>query len=329
MPRSLCAFAIALVAGISAHADVPADSLGVSKDPPASGPVIKTPRGYLVPYKTVIPGTDAEYEMVPIPGGKARIGSPDSEKGRDKNEGPTYTVELEPFWMGKHEITWAQYTKYMEVYDAFKSLSAMRELLTEAANDTPARRKQRATLLDALADFKSLHEWIDPKNHQADHVDAVTAPTALYEPEFTYELGDDPQQPAVTMTQYAARQYTKWLSGLMGHVYRLPTEAEWEYACRAGTTTAWSFGDDPAKLSDYAWHFDNAEGKPRKVGEKKPNPWGLYDMHGNVGEWVLDELLADGYARFGGKTLPGREAVVWPAKVFPRVVRGGSFDGDP
>jgi formylglycine-generating enzyme required for sulfatase activity len=217
----------------------------------------------------------------------------------------------------------------MEVYDQFKALGEMRELLIEAANDTPSRKKQRATLLAALADYKATFEWIDPKKHRADDVDAVTAPTALYEPEFTYELGDDPQQPAVTMTQYAARQYTKWLSGLSGRTYRLPSEAEWEHACRAGATTAYSFGDDPKQLGDYAWCFDNSEGKPQNVGQKKPNPWGLYDVHGNVGEWVLDELAEGGYAKFGGKTLAARDAIVWPTRLFPRVIRGGSFDGDP
>jgi len=135
--------------------------------------------------------------------------------------------------------------------------------------------------------------------------------------------------PAICMSQLAARAYCKWLSAKTGRYYRLPTEAEWEYACRAGTTTAYSFGDDPDKLDDYGWYFDNSEDTEgyHKVGQMKPNPWGLYDMHGNACEWVLDQYFADYYKQFAGKT--ARRPLAVPAERDPRVARGGCWDDDP
>jgi hypothetical protein len=131
------------------------------------------------------------------------------------------------------------------------------------------------------------------------------------------------------MTQYAAKQFTKWLSGITpGQQFRIPSEAEWEYAARAGTKTAYSFGDDPAELGDYAWYGENSDYQPRPVAQKKPNPWGLYDMHGNVWELVLDEYSEEGYQKFAGKTLKGADAVNWPTKAYPRTVKGGSWDDD-
>ena len=126
------------------------------------------------------------------------------------------------------------------------------------------------------------------------------------------------------MTQHAARGFCKWLTAKTGRYYRLPTEAEWEYACRAGTTTAYSFGDDPASIDDYAWHAGNSDETYHKPGLKKPNPWGLYDMHGNVAEWVLDQHVPNFYATATGDK--ARNPLAVPRKLYPRVVRGGGWD---
>ncbi len=104
------------------------------------------------------------------------------------------------------------------------------------------------------------------------------------------------KRPAINVSWDDATEYSKWRSQKEGKIYRLPTEAEWEYACRAGTTTRWSFGDDKLEFAQYAWFKKNSYNKGSKhkdygthpVGSKKPNPWGLYDMHGNVSEWCED-----------------------------------------
>jgi len=285
-----------LLAPAAATAADKAEVLGISKTKPETGRYVKIDGGYMVPYKTTIPGTDVAFEMVPIPGGTFTMGSPEDEPGRRRDEGPQFQVTIEPIWMGKYEVTWAEYKEFMKLYDAFKSF------------EIEGIRK------------------VDEENK----ADAITAPTKLYEPDHTFEHGERPRQAAVTMTQYAARQYTKWLSLMTGHFYRLPTEAEWEYAARAGTTTAYHFGDDPAKLDEYGWHSKNIEVEGQQdIGQKKPNPWGLYDMHGNVWEWTLDAYDPEGYGDRGGKKLTVWEAVRWPTKPFPRVLRGGSWEFSP
>ena len=248
---------------------------------PAEGRSVSTDQGYMVPYKMTIPGTDAAFEMVPIPGGKFKMGSPKSEADREEAEGPQFEVEVAPFWMGKYEVTWAEYKQYI----------------------APVRRSSRNSRSRKVAAGHGRQQG--RRDHGPDRAvrsDASPSSSARI-----------PKLPAVTMTQYAARQYTKWLSGITGQFYRLPTEAEWEYACRAGSQTAYRFGDDPAKLGEYAWYYDNADDKPHKVGQKKPNAWGLYDMHGNVAEMVPGPDAGRRLrSKFAGKTVKAAEALVWP-----------------
>jgi formylglycine-generating enzyme required for sulfatase activity len=153
---------------------------------------------------------------------------------------------------------------------------------------------------------------------------AVTRPSPPYE-DPTFGMGKY-DYPAASMTQYAAISYCKWLYEKTGVFYRLPTEAEWEYACRAGSQTAYPFGDDPAQLGEYAWYYENSADAYQKRGTKKPNAWGLYDMLGNVAEWTIDQYQADYYAKLGKEA-----ASPWskPTSLHPRVVRGGTYLDDP
>jgi formylglycine-generating enzyme required for sulfatase activity len=126
--------------------------------------------------------------------------------------------------------------------------------------------------------------------------------------------------PAIGMTQYAAVMFCKWLSAKTGHFYRLPTEAEWEYACRAGSSGAYAFGDDPAGLAAYGVFEDNSNYAYARVGSKNPNDLGIYDMSGNVAEWTMDQYDATYYERSESDN-PWNK----PTQLYPRVVRGGSY----
>lgn len=258
---------------------------------------VPVPGGWMVPYEETIPGTDVSFRMIPVPGGTFRMGAPDDEAGRRTDEGPVFEVRVEPVWMGQCEVAWQEYKAYMAACDLFKTLQASGTRVV-----TPAAE-----------------------------ADAITAPSALYDPTMTFTNGEDPLQPAVTMSQFAARQYTGWLSGLTGRFYRLPSEAEWEHACRAGTTTPWHCGADPEALVDVAWFGDTSDDTTHPVGEKKPNAWGLHDMHGNAAEWVVDELVDGGYTRQAALPQPvaADTAIEWPRHLSPRIVRGGAYYDEP
>ncbi len=162
----------------------------------------------------------------------------------------------------------------------------------------------------------------DPSLSQNIITDAVTRPSSPYI-DMTLGMGKDGGFPANSMQHYGALMYCKWLYKKTGVFYRLPTEAEWEYACRAGSNTVFPFGDDESKLGEYAWYSNNSDNRYHKVGLKKPNAWGLYDMLGNVGEWVLDQYEPDYYSSVTSNTL---DPVRLPETRHPRSVRGGSYN---
>jgi formylglycine-generating enzyme required for sulfatase activity len=243
------------------------------------------------PPKTKKVATPAQFEMVWVPGGEFMMGSPDTEADRDANEGPGHKVKVGGFWMGKYEVTWDEFDAY----------------------------------------------WFDETYPKADDIaakklgpDAVTRPTNTFV-DATY--GHEREgHPAICMSHHAAMMYCQWLREKTGRKYRLPTEAEWEYAARGGKgDSPYFFGADPKQLEEYAWFKanspddDHPKGTTHKVGTKKPNPFGLYDMYGNVAEWTLDQYDASAYTTRAKNPLSLRPVTVPTDKKWAHVVRGGSW----
>ena len=238
-------------------------------------------------YNQKIGGIDFNLKMVPVNGGEFSMGNPEFNSHELSDNGPVHQVYIDSFWIGKYEITW-------DIYHLFMS----REI-----------------------DVKQIQ--MDIENEINKNVDAVSSATTPYV-EMSFGMGTD-GYPAISMTQYAASKFCEWLSAMTGNYYRLPTEAEWEFACRSGSGGSYSFGE-VEKLNDYAWYIKNSDGKYQKVGSKKPNSLGIHDMHGNVAEWTLDEYNPEGYYLKNDSII--KNPIKFAKKLYPRVVRGGSFMDD-
>jgi len=213
------------------------------------------------------------------------MGSSSTDAMAFDGEKPQHRLTLPDYWIGKTEVTNAQFRPFVEG-DGYSN----RAYWTEAG-----------------------WQWREQNG--------IVQPGYWGDSMFN---GDN--QPVVGVSWFEAVAYCRWLSAQTGREFRLPSEAEWEYAARAGTKTPWSFGADGSKSGEYAWSTENSDAKPHPVGKKKPNPWGLHDIHGNVAEWCIDQ-----YAPARYQTLNIRQIALGPVLIpgenrYPHVVRGGSWD---
>lgn len=192
-----------------------------------------------------VDGTTISIDMVAIPGGTVKIGVTADEERGDYDLDQK-EVTVKPFYMSKTEITWGQFTPW--VFNAALEVNLTKEV----------KKKE--------------------------NVKGICRPSSPYGT-IARGLGDSKKHPAFGMTRFCAEKYCEWLSKKTGKKYRLPTEAEWEYAARAGSTDPYFWGKADG-ADEYAWFGDNSEADTHVVGKKKPNKFGLYDMLGNVGEWV-------------------------------------------
>ncbi|MEO7049723.1 MAG: SUMF1/EgtB/PvdO family nonheme iron enzyme, partial [Ferruginibacter sp.] len=165
---------------------------------------------------------------------------------------------------------------------------------------------------------------LDESRYPGPLPDGVTRPSPPYI-DFTLGMGKTGGFPANSMTQYGALMYCKWLYNNTGIFYRLPSEAEWEYACRAGSEKKYSFGDDETALNKYGWYAVNSDNKYHQVKQLQPNTWGLYDMYGNIAEWTLDQYTPDYFNQI--KNNPS-DPVIQPITKYPVTLKGGNFS-DP
>ena len=256
-------------------------------------------------FTETIPGTPVSLRMVAVPGGSFTLGSPDGEAFRGADESPQRSVTVSPFFMGEVEVTWDQYWAFYG---------------------------------ETMSEGRTAPETVYANNARWE-LDAVTGPTPPFgNPDQGWGMGE---RPALTMTHYAATVFCEWLSLKTGKHYRLPTEAEWEYAARGGTDTPYPFEGNPRKFSDKGFlrHFakadtaviashvvyaGNSKGRTAEPSRVRANPFGLKNMNGNVLEYCADWYAPDAYARLEDGAVDPKG----PATGTEHVVRGGMYADD-
>lgn len=203
------------------------------------------------------------FKMIGVAGGKFQLGST-----AEPDESPVKEIEVAPFWIGEHEVTFAEWDQYFN----------------------------------------------DASLPQTKNIDGITRATPQYI-DLTWGMGREANHPVNSLSQQAAMMYCRWLYARTGFFYRLPTEAEWEYACKAGPNSA-----SPATLDVVAYYESNSDARFHHVKEKKANAWGLYDMLGNLSEWTLDQYDPQYYT-----SIHKNNPITSPGSRYPRTLRGGSF----
>lgn len=252
-------------------------------------------------FNEKIPSTSVSFDMLAIPGGTFKMGSPDNEKLRDDDEGPVREVTVSDFWMAKNEVTWDEYLAFFR------------------ATGSQGRTEGQV---------------VSKKN-----VDAISGATPPWgAPDQGWGKGS---RPAITMSWHAANVYCQWLSKVTGKKYRLPTEAEWEYACRGGTQTPYFFegsakdytaegflrkilGPDTTIIASRVVYGINSGARTQEPSFVKANPFSLKNMSGNVAEFCSDFYSADAY-RADSVDLVDPKG---PERAAEHVIRGGSFKSD-
>ncbi len=252
-------------------------------------------------FTETIPGTGIDFKMIAVPAGSFEMGSPENQPFRDSDEGPRVEVNISEFFMSEIEVSWDQY-------------------LTFFSETSSQGRMSESEMQDI-------------------EVDGITGPTPPWgNPDQGWGTG---KLPAITMSHYAATVFCDWLSLKTGKKYRLPTEAEWEYAARAGTEgpyffegspkdyttlTFWNktFGPDTSVINTYAIYKENSRGRTYPPEVVAPNPFGIRHLLGNVAEFCSDFYSPDIYKKYeNGVTDPKG-----PETGKEYVIRGGSFNAD-
>lgn len=250
-------------------------------------------------FEEKIPGTAVSFKMVAVPGGKFNMGSPSGEPYRRIDEGPVREVEVDSFWMAEIEVTWDEYLAFF--------------------NATGSQGRKEAET---------------PVNEEVDGISGATPPWGA--PDQGWGMG---KRPAITMSFHAAETYCRWISQVTGKKYRLPTEAEWEYAARGGTAGAYFFegtpkdfesdgllrkilGADTTVINSYVIYQENSPYRTQLPELVKPNPFGLKNMLGNVAEFCLDFYDPQVYAKYPQGVIRNPRG---PRSGEEHVVRGGAY----